>query len=316
MKHIRTLLAAALLIGSFNSCMKPDVGFLSDNIFYRSNPFVAKTGLVYASAPLETDGSTAPLAVKLLAIRNKATGQPADDLLEEREITTFLAEILETDNTIEKLNAKMQKSMVKPFNVNPVGGRLEFSPATAYVTPGVYTIDLEISNVRGSRIMKDACEIRIEAPQLTDLYMLNPPFWSLSDIGSEAVFYSIAEPMTMTVEHDPTGPNKIIFKWKDKNGTFFNPKAGDVVLRGDRPHFATMNPYFAEEKTDTALVFQYPTVPAFPVQRGTYGNFLNYYRIPGGKIDLGKNLNNAFEMRFFAPGTWNVTINVTVAAKL
>src|SRR5437773_1104445 len=89
-------------------CKKVEIGFLSDRLFYRTNPFVAVVGRVTTGLPIETDGSTAPLNVTMLAIRDK-NGQSADKLLREYEIPIYKGEVLATDTTIDMLNSKLGK---------------------------------------------------------------------------------------------------------------------------------------------------------------------------------------------------------------
>ncbi|WP_324009107.1 hypothetical protein, partial [Parvimonas sp. D9] len=51
--------------------------------------------------------------------------------------------------------------MYKPFNVNPLGGRLELTPATALIDTGTYNFDIEVSNIRGSRVVNNIAQVRI-----------------------------------------------------------------------------------------------------------------------------------------------------------
>jgi hypothetical protein len=308
-KNIGVLLITCICICS---CLKPKEGFLSKNIYYRANPFNATQGGVTVSAPLETDGSTTPLTVKLLSVRNKSTGKPADELLQEKEIQVYLKEITADDNTVEKINAKLGKKMVKPFNVNPVGGRLEVSQASEFVDTGTYVIDIEVSNVAGTRVINNAATIRILPKKHFEFF--GTPSFTNSDPPPlpDGNFLPSTGSVTIT---RTAGPNKIILKFVDKNGMPYNPKTGQVIIRGDRPHFAQMNPYFAEEKTDTALVFQYPVTP-FPLIRGSFNNFINYYRIPHTANSLARNINATFEFRVYSTGTYLVTIQTADATKL
>jgi hypothetical protein len=311
MKQFSIFLPVCIAAVLSTGCKKSEEGFLSDNIFYRANPFAAPIGRVAYSAPLEVDGSTSPLSVKLLSIRNKATGKPADSMLVEREVTAFSGSITYEDSTVALLEKKIIKSKKKPFYVNPVGGRLELTPATTFVEPGNYTIDLEVSNVRGTRILKDACEIQLgnnAAP-----YEIIYTAWSTSD--DNGVFNNPPPPgsFNVSVQRIPTGPNKIIFKFVDKNGVGFNPKNGEVSIRGDRPTFKHWDPYYPEEKTDTALVYQYPDVPSFPVfpetrvQGAPWSGGICYYRIPSRFVMNNQHINPVFTIKYNLPGTYIVT---------
>jgi len=302
---------AALTTAALYGCLKPEEGFLSNNIYYRANPFVATQGGITTSAPLETDGSTSPITVKLLAIRNKATGKSAEDLLKEREVQVYLKEVTAEDNTVEKLNAKLGKKMVKPVNINPVGGRIEVSQASEFVDTGTYTIDIEVSNVRGTKVINNAADIRI-LPKKHYEFIGTPSFTNSDPLPLPDGNF-LPSTGTVTIDRDAAGPNKIIFKFVDKNGVPYNPKKNEVIIRGDRPHFALMDPYYAEERTDTAIVFQYPTAP-FPLIKGSFGNYVNYYRIPSTANSLARNINVTMEFRVYSKGTYLVTIRTTDAS--
>jgi hypothetical protein len=298
--------------------MKPKEGFLSDNLYYLPNPFVAPKGTVSQSKPLQTDGSTDPISVKLLSIRNKATGKEATELLKEKEIQVFTGTVEYTDNSVELLNKKLSKKMVRPLNIAPIGGRIEISQASEYIDTGTYVIDIEVSNVRGKKILNNIEEIRIVEKKHYDLISSAA---TNSVPGNETVFTNVPGGFPVTVTHIPNGPDKIILKIVDKNGTPFNPKAGQIIPRGDRPQFADLDPYFVEEKTDTALVFQYPAVP-FPLftNAGKYGssynNYLNYYRVPSTANSADLNYNPTVAFRVYSKGTWIITGKILTATKL
>src|SRR5687767_1412569 len=82
---ILTIIAGCLLAAGVYSCTKQEQGYLSDRLFYRQTPFPAIKGRVTTSVPLEVDGSTQPLDVKLLAVRG-AAGKNIDALTKEYEI--------------------------------------------------------------------------------------------------------------------------------------------------------------------------------------------------------------------------------------
>ncbi|MEI6949032.1 hypothetical protein V9K67_17740 [Paraflavisolibacter sp. H34] len=301
-----SLLAAMALSAG---CKKSVEGFLSDTIFYRANPFRAPIGQVAYSAPLEVDGSTSPLSVKLLAIRDKATGKIADNMLAEQDVTTFTGEVTWQDSTLALLQKKITTSKKKPFYVNPVGGRLELTPATTGVGAGNYTIDLEVSNVRGTRVLHDVCEIQLQSSGAP--YELQYQAWSASD--DNGVFTTPPGAYSVSVDRVPSGPNKIILKFVDRNGSIFNPKGGEVINRGDRPTLKNWDPYFPEEATDTALVYPYPNVPQFPIFQETmmgsakWTGFICYYRIPARFTDINRHLNPVFTIKYNLPGTYIVT---------
>ena len=305
----------------FYCCTKVAEGFLSDRLFYRANPFGAVKGRVSTSVPLETDGSTQPLTVKLLAIRNSA-GQPADLLQQEFEIAVYKAEMRSIDTTLAALEERLGTAMSKPFNVNPVGGRLEVTPASVYADTGTYEFDLEVSNVKGKKVLNQVGKLRLTDPVP---FQITRRFANTSVPGQEATFVTNSA-FDVTVQRVP-GPNKIIVKFVDKNGVIFNPLAGEVVSRVSIPtnlrfQFRQFAPYYAEEKTDTALVFEYPEkVPTFPLY--TLNNaYTASYRIPSAFNDLNLNINPEFGVRLypfdvpFVSGTWIITNKINFASRL
>ncbi|WP_207436101.1 DUF5007 domain-containing protein [Sabulibacter ruber] len=271
---------------------------------------MAGQGVNSFSPPIQLDGSTQPVKVKLLAVRNKATGAPADELLQEFEMQTYKANVTPADSTLDLLYKKLTVEKRPVLSVNEIGGRIEVTSASSRVSPGTYTIDVEVSNIAGTRVVKDACDIviRESAP-----YTLGYTAWSTSTMTGE-VFTGISEPLNIKVETDVTGPNKIIFKFVDKNGTPFNPEAGEVYPRAFRGHFGLMNTFYKVVKTPTSLEWEYPPVFPFPLVSSTNG-FLNYYRIDGAATDIGVNINPVFEIRFNQAGTHTVTVKLTNAVR-
>ncbi len=69
----------------------------------------------------------------------------------------------------------------------------------------------------------------------------------------------------------------------DKNNVPFNPKAGEIIQRGDRPVFENYAKFNPVLKNDTAMICDFEVAP-FPltkyVDATTDWGFLMYYRIP------------------------------------
>lgn len=294
------------------SCKKTDIGYLSNNLFYSPKLLEVPQGSVFYSSPINVDQSTIPLTVKLLSIRNKATGVEATDLLKEYEISTFSGEITDADSTLALLNAKIVKSSRPAFHLNESGGRLEFTQATANVDTGMYVIDVQVTNPKGTTTLLNICDIHL-AGQLA--YTVASSFSSTSPIGVEADFVTVPNPV-MTVDHDASGPNKIIIKVVDKNGVAFSPANNEVILRGDRGNFAQMNPYYPVVKTSTGMEWGFPVLPnGFPIKLGSNGDIC-YYRVPGAFVTEGKNVNLAFSgFKVYVPGTFTLTLTLPTIIK-
>ena len=320
-RYIPLLVVCSVLL---YCCTKPEVGFLSDRLFYRNNPFVASMGRVTTGLPIEVDGSTVPLNVKLLAVRDK-NGQNATKLTTEYEIPIYKGEVLPTDTTLAMLSAKLGTGMYKPFNVNPIGGRLEVTPASVYADTGTYDFDIEVSNVKGTKTLNSIAKVRL-TPAVDSQIVRQ--FATTSAPNQEITFVTQSN-FSVTVKRIP-GPNKIIIMFVDKNGAKWNPLAGQVVPRvslplvagGLRYQFKEFAPYYPEVKTDTAFVYQYPDkVPTFPLFT-LNGAYTVSYRIPNSFNDLNLNINPEFAVRLFpldvpyVNGTWIITNKINFAAKL
>lgn len=289
-------------------CAKVEGGFISDYMYYSPNPLIATQGNVTTSKPIELDGSSGPVTVKLLAVRNSATGKDAPEFLKEYLIKQFNAQITVADSTVALVNKKIVNKPSVPLTVGEIGGRIALSQATSYLPVGDYVIDVQVSNNKGTRTLLNACRIKL-LPK-AHYVISSSPFYTTSDVGSETGF-SASNFLPITVTHNITGPNKIIFKFLDKNGAVFNAAAGEIVTRGDRGNMSQMNPYFPVVRTATGLEWEFLELPnGFPIKDGNNGTG-NYYRIPGQFTLENKNANPVFfDFKVFSAGTYTVTVQI------
>jgi hypothetical protein len=287
-------------------------GYLSDSVYYLENPFTVSQGVTTTSSSLVTDGSTAPLHVELLSIKNLLTGVAVDSMfLKPDTIRIYKDAVTSSDSTLTLLNAKLKDSAVAPFSINNTGGRLQFTQATKYVTAGSYSIDISISNSRGSRVISNACEIDVISTIEDSLFYKG---YSYVDSTGNNWSYPSASALKITIARQEAGANKIIFIWKDKNGTIFNPSKGEVVPRNARPSFTDWDPFYTAVKTDTSIEYQYPAgVPQFPVfstcfNYPSFGTGIMYYQIPWKYTDIGLNVNPVSTIMYYSTkGTYYVT---------
>ena len=106
----------------------------------------------------------------------------------------------------------------------------------------------------------------------------------------------------------------------DKNGVPFNPKAGEVIARGDRPifeNYAKFNPVII---TDTAMICDFEVAP-FPLAKyvtpATDWGHLMYYRIPStyvaidGRTTGMYSANPRWDFQLKLEGTYIVEIKLT-----
>jgi len=320
--NYKILCAASLfLVAAYACTKKPMEGFLGTKFFYLSNPFTGIKGRVTTSAPLQADGSTNPITVKLLSIRNLA-GKEADELNKTYEIPIYKGEVTPQDSTPQLLALKLGTAMYKPFNINSLGGRLELTPATALLDTGTYTFDVEVSNIRGSVKVNNIATVRITPSVPSQLIRQ----FANSSMPNQELTFTNQGTFSTTLERR-NGPNQIIIRFLDRNGVAFNPRNGEVVPRvgttaAPRFVFKQFAPYFPEVVTDTALVYQYPDkTPTFPLYM-LNNAYLSSYRIPAAFNTLGQNINPEFAFRLFpsdgvaaVSGTWVITNRIPFAAK-
>ncbi|HEV8287251.1 MAG TPA: hypothetical protein VGQ09_23240 [Chitinophagaceae bacterium] len=318
-------IATIIILG----CKKPAEGYLSKVLVYSPKTLVATKGRATTSAALLVDGSTSPINVELLTTRNYYTKQSADAiLLKEYEIVTYTAEITQNDSTPEQVAAKVGKAMYSSFNVNPIGGRLEVTPATNFIDTGTYEFDILVTNPAGSREVNSVGIIKIVNPtnsfEITTQSVNTSPSTSETPTTNQTNF-------TTSIVRTSSAANKIILKFVDKNGVPFNPNAGQVNIRADQPYFKMYAPFYPEEKTDTALVYRYPSgLPVFPIYPalmvpGRTQPITNYsfsYRIPATATDINMNVNPTMGFRLWpllgeqaVSGTYLVTFKMNFVTR-
>lgn len=300
-------------VSVLSGCKKVEKGFISDYMYYSPNPLIATQGNVINSKALELDGSTGPVKVKLLAVRNSDTGQPAPEMTKEFMIKQFTSQITAADSTVELVNKKIELKPALPLEVSEVGGRISLSQATANVPTGNYVIDVQVTNIKGTREILNAC--RIQLLPKADYALDAGPFYTTSDPDAETGF-SGQSTLPVKITYDSKGPNKIRFIFLDKNGTPFDPSAGQVITRGDRGNFAQMNPYYPVVKTTTALEWGFIDLPnGFPIKDGNNGTG-NYYRIPAKFTVENRNVNPVFfGFKALSAGDYTVSIQLPTITK-
>ena len=298
------------------SCEKIEQGYLSDNMYYVANPLTAAQGGVTVSASLVADGSTAPLQVKLTRVVD-GKGNDVDSIMTRTDsILGFSASVSYLDSTLDLLSKKIQNVAAKPLTINPIGGRIQLSPATQYVPLGIYTIDLRVSNIRGTRDIPQACNIII-APGSPDTVYAGT-YGGTFDPSTGNFIANIANPV-VNVSYAPTATNKIIYKFVDRNGKLYDPKTSGMGTRTNRWNMKNFDPYYPEVLTDTSAEYQFPSVPnQFPVfsnpgvngviPRGNYGTF---WAMPAASNSTGSAIFAFVDMAFFGKGTFIVTVQLS-----
>ncbi|MDM1047170.1 DUF5007 domain-containing protein [Sphingobacterium hotanense] len=337
------LLAMLVLAG----CKKVDVGYLSDNIRYGSNPVVAERGVFKIVTGIIPDNSTPPFKITVLDVRNKATGQREESFFKPSEITVWKEKYdPKTDTTLALIDAKRTKEMRLPLQVIEKSGQLMFTQATEGVPVGEYLLDLKIENPNGTKEYKGITTIKINDPLLYE--HVNAPYFILVDPkdGSskryphDVDWFDISKQqsanMTFKVTRDANGPNQVILKVYDKNGAVFPGKALERRPNGDS--FLNTMATFAYKTTvtETSVIHDYAQARFPDVYWDSQpNNILCYYRIydkyiesvdyvdtwdPPYKITYQTDpksyiLQMRFGMKFNLPGTYLVEMHLTATKK-
>lgn len=314
------------LLSGLISCEKIEKGFLSDNPRYVNGTIIVPRGGIYvASERINADGSTPPYSFKLSNLRDKETGEPAPsefftnyDVMMFKSGQVFNAAV---DTTVELLNAKREMVSTPPFVFNEVSGQLVFNRSSANLPLGNYVFDIEMSNVRGTKMFSDFGEIMVIDPTENDFFEVS----YLAATGSDAseTFTNTTAPQ-ITCERISGEGARVILKIVDKNGLPFDPSAGEIIRRGDRPTFESHTRFNPVLETDTAMICDFEVAP-FPMVRYDDGitdwGYLIYYRIPGrfAQIDglaANLNVNPVFEFRVLMEGTYIVTVQLPTVTRI
>lgn len=304
-----------------SSCSKITEGFLSDTIRYRDSVIYCKRGMTLTlSDRINADGSTPPFEFKMLNLRNKVTGQPApEEFMKEYEIEVFKEGMTfnaATDTTVALLKAKRELKKVKPMEFNAISGQISFNRASANLPLGVYTFDLEAKNRWGTKIYKSFAEIHVIEPFLNDVFELT--YASLTGSNASETFTpAYNSNIKVTCKKISDEGARIVLKIVDKNGHAWDPSAGQVIKRGDRPTFESHVRFNPIEKTSTGMICDYEVAP-FPLTRFNDGKtdwvYNIYYRIPMRFAAMdghpNHNINPVFGFRVLMEGTFEVEVKL------
>jgi len=306
------MLACAFLLGGWG-CQKVQTGYLSSDLYYLQNPLTAPQGSITVSSVLQVNGSTAPMNVLLTKVLD-SSGNSVDSMMAKKDSFPGFADAVSyVDSTLDLLNKKIVYTTAAPLSVNPIGGRIQLTPATKYIPQGTYTIDIKASNVRGSVSIPNACKIIITSAGSPDTVFAGAYAGTL-DKTTGAYLAALANP-SVNVQFYPSAVNKIVFKWVDMNGKVYDAKTGGVGVRSGRWNFRNFDPYYPQVLTDTSVEYQYPTVPnEFPVYPNTgadgtipRGNFGCFFKLPGAN-STGGPIFTFTDIAFFTQGLYVVTI--------
>jgi len=308
------------ICGCFSSCQKYAQGFLCPYAQYPKTNYTVPRGQLYTSDALTPDGSSGPLTIKLLHAYD-STGALADSLFTRTyPVTTWTAAFDFTTDSTDALVAAKQKTVQMPaIIINPANGAIEGNSATLYFPKGLYTFDLQLSNNSGTEVLKKIVSITVtDLAPYKSVPDLGTVYNRLFKVGNEATTANAAVPI-VDIQRVADTPNVVILKMVDKNGTAFNPLAGEIRKRPGTgvnptpPYLQTLEDYTKNYSyTDSTMIFRFPIVP-FPFS--SLGNGYNiYYRIPtqyihvDGFADDTWSSNPRLPLRIFQFGKYTVTL--------
>ena len=273
------------------ACKKIQEGFLSNTLRYTSSDLYCQRGLALVqSDKIYVDGSTPPITFEMLNLRDSTGGKLPAAFNTEYEITVFKAGQsfdVNTDTSIELLNKKRETKKVTPMEFNKVSGQLTFNRASINLPLGIYNFDIQATNIRGTKFYPSFGTIHVVDPTEEDMFTLEDYVDNVfSDATGES--FAVQSPKVTFTKVSAEGA-RIILMITDKNGVPFNPKAGEIIKRGDRPAFENYTRFHPIEYTDTSMICDFEVAP-FPlakyVDATTDWGHLMYYRIPSNHVTV------------------------------
>lgn len=282
-KYILIVGALFASVAIWTGCKKITVGFLSDDVYYVGSPFQVEKGKNgFLTSELKGDGSTVPLKIKLLKIKRKGTNDNADELFQEQNVYIYKRAFNpEIDTTLQLLNSIRELKSKPLFEFLPSGQFLFTSGTLVIPTGAQYTFDLQLSNESGTKTYENIGELDFVEPQSFSVNRNTATY--LLDGG--ATFESLPPVEIKITKTANTGTN-VVVRYVDEDGRPFNPKAGELIVRGDRPTLDTYAKFNPVIKTDTEMSLNFEIIP-FPYKTlPGYGSFDIFYRIPSDFVKV------------------------------
>ncbi|MGQ7868419.1 hypothetical protein [Sunxiuqinia sp. sy24] len=150
---------------SVASCTQPEVGYISDNIHALEDTIFVPRGVFMTSAAPAAEGSTYPLHWEITDIKDE-DGNSTDALFEPKEILIWKEAFNPfTDTTLALAEAKLELANKPSILINEVSGEMAFTQATKHIentSNEVFSVDVNVSNVRGERQLDDFVIVKLE----------------------------------------------------------------------------------------------------------------------------------------------------------
>lgn len=290
---MKKILLCLLIVqtGFMFSCKKIQNGFLSDTLRYTTPDLYCQRGLALVqSAKIYLDGSTPPVTFEMLNLRDSSGGALPKEFNTQYEITVFKpgeSFNVDTDTTIALLNEKRETVTVYPWEFNKVSGQLTFNKASLNLPLGIYNFDVQATNRTTTKLYPNFGRIHVVDPTEEDMFKLEDNVNNAADLAGN--FVEVRNPIFKFTKVSSDGA-RIILKISDKNGEAFNPDAGEIIKRGDRPTFESYARFNPVQYSDTAMICDFEVAP-FPLANYVddtqydWGHLI-YYRIPEDKIAI------------------------------
>lgn len=328
MKNIKKIALALLVLASLTwACEKIEVGYLSDYIKYQNPILFLTPGTDVKTGPLMEDGSTKPLHVEILEIRNAETGEIATDLLTPRPVINWI-ETYEygVDTTEAQIMAKLEFIDKPAFEINNISGQMVWNTNTRYAEGKKYEFDLKISNIKGEKVYPAIGQVELLPNEPVSFYnstqmrIIGPTgYLDRWAVEVEDMKNGTSEACVITKISDETAPGITVrIKVVDKNDTAFNPAAGEVEgswAGSDYPYGGgSVNTIITDEYTS----YYFPVTPfPFPATYLWMGNPpYQMYHVNSqavGNIDHADYVpGDAYNLRIYTrfwinmPGTWEI----------
>ncbi|MBO9562010.1 MAG: DUF5007 domain-containing protein [Niastella sp.] len=325
MRKITIILLVLIIAGA--ACKKIQEGFLSDTMRYIDKNIYCLRGLpLVQSQRIDIDGSTPPITFEMLNLRGENGSAAPKEFNQKYEVLMFKPGMtfdIKTDTTVAELNKKREKKTVTPMEFNPVSGQISFNRGSVNIPLGKYTFDLQATNSSTTKVFPSFGTINIVDPLPDDIFQQE-------DNVSNA-FHNVTGVATphknpkLTFTKVSNDGARIILKLTDKNGRAFNPKAGEIIRRGDRPTFENYARFTPVQFTDTAMICDFEVAP-FPlakyVDATTDWGHLIYYRIPSQFATVDGftpglySVNPRFAFTLKMEGTYIIELKFTDVSKV
>lgn len=266
-----------LVIGtaSIIACKKTPVGYLSENLRYMADTLVIFQGQTLTSNGVVLDNSTPPLKVRLLNVRNKATGKREEAFFKQFKVAIWKSAFNPLTDTTEAIIKSKRDTVLKtPLTVLESSGQFVITNATENIAPGYYLVDLEVENPNGTKTFMGICTIKLN--KSIDYEYTTVPYFIAVKAGTETgIRFTFDDQwinsetgqgttVDLKIRRVADFPNQVVLKILDKNGAVFPGKALENRPNGNA-FFNNLRTFaYKTTVTDTAILYDYFASTRFP----------------------------------------------------